>query len=75
MEATYAKLKDHFWYLSERFVVLALFSASRVADCEKKDLANAIPKHQIQTRPDRQRMPKTVHFGTKRFKHFVGHDS
>ena len=45
MEAAYIKLKDHRWYLSERLVPLALFSA-RVADRDKKEMANAILKYQ-----------------------------
>ena len=43
MEAAYIKLKDHLWYLSERLVPLALFSA-RVADRDKKKMANAMLK-------------------------------
>ena len=39
LEAAYVKLKDHLWYLSERLVLLALFSA-RVADHDKKEMAN-----------------------------------
>ena len=74
VEAAYVKLNDYLWYLSERFVPVALFSAS-VADCDKKEMANAIIKYQSQARPDCQRMPETEDLGAKRFKHFVGPDS
>ena len=52
VEATY-KLKDHLWYLIERLVPLALFSA-RVADRDKNEMANVSLKYQNQTRPDCQ---------------------
>ena len=48
VEAGNVKLKHHLWYLSERFVPLALFSV-RVADRDKKEMANAIFKCQNQT--------------------------
>ena len=44
VEAAYVKLKDHLWYLSERLVPPALFSA-RVADRDEKEMANAILKY------------------------------
>ena len=39
VEVAYFTLKDHLWYLSERLVPLALFSA-KVADCDNKKMAN-----------------------------------
>ena len=45
VEIGHVKLKNHLWYLSERFVPLALFSA-RVADRDKKEMVNAILKYQ-----------------------------
>ena len=74
VEAAYVKLKDHLWYLSERLVPPALFSA-RVADNDKKEMANAILKYENQARPDCQQMPETEDFGAKFLKHFVGPDS
>ena len=58
MKAAYVKLKDHLWYLSERLVSLALFSA-RVANHDKNEMANAILKYQNQARPDCRQMPET----------------
>ena len=43
VEAAYIKLKDHLWHLSEHLVPLPLFSA-RVADRDKKEIANEILK-------------------------------
>ena len=71
VKAAYVKLNEHFWYFSERFVPQALLSA-RVEDCDKKELANAILKHQNQTRPGCQQIPETEDFGAKRLIHFVG---
>ena len=71
VETAYVKLKDHLLYLSERLVPLALFSA-RVADRDKKEMANAILKYQNQTSPDFQQMPATKNAWAK---HFVGPDS
>ena len=45
VEADYVKLKNHLWYLSGRFVPLALFS-TRIADRDKKEMANAIVQYQ-----------------------------
>ena len=45
MEGAYIKLKYHLWYLRERPLPLALFS-TRVADRDKKEMANAILKYQ-----------------------------
>ena len=70
VEIGHVKLKNHLWYLSERFVPPALFSA-RVANCDKKEMANAILKYQNQTRPECQQMPETEDFGAKLLKHFV----
>ena len=70
VEIGHVKLKNHLWYLSERFVPLALFSA-RVADRDKKEMANAILKYQNQSRPECQQMPETEDFGAKLLKHFV----
>ena len=74
VEAAYVKLKDHFWYLSERLVPLNLFS-TRVADRDKKEMANAILKYENQAHPDSQQMPETDDFRAKLLKHFVGLDS
>ena len=74
MEAAYVKLEDHLWYLSERLVPPALFSV-RVADRDKKEMANAILKYENQAHPDCQQMPKTKDCGAKLLKHFVGLDS
>ena len=74
MKAAYVKLKEHLWYLSERLVSLALFSA-RVANRDKHEMANAILKYQNQTRPDCRQMRETEDFGAKILKHFVGTDS
>ena len=52
---------------------LALFSA-KVADCDKKEMANAILKYQKQARPDCQPMRETKDFGAKLLKNFVGSD-
>ena len=68
------KLKDHLWYLSERLVPLALFSA-RVADRDSKEMANEILKYRNQARPDCQQMLETEDFGAQLLKHFVGPDS
>ena len=74
LKTAYVKLNDHLWYLSERLVPLALFS-TRVAYCGNKEMANAILKHQSQTRPDCLQMPETEDLGARRLKHFVGPDS
>ena len=74
VEAAYVKLKEHFWYLSERLVRLALFSA-RVADRDKKEMAHAILKYQNQARPNCQQISETKDFGAKLLKHFVRADS
>ena len=61
MKAAFVKLKDHLWYLSERLVPLVFFSV-RVADRDKKEMANAILKYQNQVRTDYQQMPETEDF-------------
>ena len=73
VEAAYVKLKDHLWYLIERLVPLALLSA-RVADRDKKETANAIPKYENQAHPDCQQISETEDFGAKLLKNFVGLD-
>ena len=61
VEAAYVKLKDHL--------------CTRVADREKKEMANAIFKYVNQARPVCQQMHETEDFGAKFLKHFVGPDS
>ena len=70
VKAAYDKLKGLLLYLSERLVPLTLHSA-RVADRDKKEMANAILKYQNQARPDCQQMPATEDFGAKLLKQFV----
>ena len=53
---------------------LALFSV-RVADRDKKEMANAFLKYQNRAHPDCQQMPEIEDFGAKLLKHFVGSDS
>ena len=72
--ASYVKLKDRYWYLNERLVPLALFSA-RIADRDKKKMANAMLKYENQAHHDCQQMPETENFGAKLLKHFAGPDS
>ena len=70
VEAAYVKFKDHLWYLIERLVPLAWFNV-RVADRDKKEMANAMLKYQNQARPDIQQMPETEDFGEKLLQHFT----
>ena len=68
VEAGNIKLKDHFWYVSERLVPMALFNA-KVADCDEKKMAiECNPKYQKQAVPDCQQMPETEDFRAKLFK-------
>ena len=46
-----------------------------IADCNKKEIENAILKYQNPARTDCQEMPETEDFGAKLLKHFVGPDS
>ena len=48
---------------------------TRIADCDKKKMADAILKCQNQSRPDCLQMPETEDFEAKRLKHFVGPDT
>ena len=74
-KAALDKLKLHTWYLSERLVVLALFS--NVVDNHTKETMRCAllkyKKHQPQHKE--QQRPECSSFSNKYLKDFVGHDS
>ena len=61
-QAVASKFENHFWYLAERLVVLALFSTASVH--EKQGMAKAMKKYQNDTSFDHsvQKMPTVTTF-------------
>ena len=61
-QAVASKFENHFWYLTERLVVLALFSSASVH--EKQGMSKAIKKYQNDTSFDHsvQKMPTVTAF-------------
>ena len=72
-QAVPSKFENHFWYLTERLVVLALFSTASVH--EKQDMAKAIKKYQNDTSFDHsvQKMPTVTAF--TQLKDLIGPES
>ena len=72
-QAVASKFENHFWYLTERLVVLALFSTASVH--EKKGMAKAMKKYQNDTSFDHSvhRMPTVTAF--TQLKDLIGPES
>ena len=67
------KLEKHFWYLSERLVIFALFSNNVIAS-EKKKMKEALLKFRPVTNSP-QCIPHSKKMGGKMLRDFVGGDS
>ena len=77
IEASYNKMKQHLWYLSERLVPLAFFS-KRVDDKNKSEMSKEILRYEgvqpIGTR-DMHIPQDGVKFTSMKMKQFIGSDS
>ena len=72
-EESYGKMQNHLWYLSERLVMLALFSV-RVSDAEKLGMVKALLKTSPTTNPV-QAMPVVKLFSNTKLREYVGPNS
>ena len=74
VKAALDKLLNHTWYLSERFVILALFS-ERVDISTKERMRCSILKYMDMPQKNEQLKPECNSFSNKQLKDFVGSDS
>ena len=73
--ASYKKMTNHLWYLSERLVPLALFS-NKVSDLEKANIVKEMKKFDpLEKENQVQKMPSPKKFASKTLKDFVGGNS
>ena len=74
VKAALDKLLGHTWYLSERLVILALFSKN-VDTPTKERMRRAILKYMDKPQHNEQLKPECTSFSKKQLKDFVGSDS